>query len=160
MCILFGHSLRRATQLMATWVFKVVPSGMPHRGLDRSARYMCSMVTSDKASLLELSAPFAKGLCGPLGCCGPACLAITAAYTDPPSVGLSCWLPPTTCLPVEPCSEYLSSNRCWDTGWRLACSVMPSELESLSVFVLFATGRLGPRSRLWAGTPWQNCSRS
>ena len=99
--VLFGRSLRRVTLLMATWEFKVVP----HRGLDRSARYMCPMVASDKASLLELSAPFTKGLCGPLGCCGLARLATTAAYTDPPSVGLSCRLPLTTSSPMEPCSE-------------------------------------------------------
>jgi hypothetical protein len=78
---------------MATWAFKVVPSDMPHRGLDMSARYMCPVVASDEASRSELPAPSAKGLYGPLGCCGPACPATTAAYADPPSVGLSCRLP-------------------------------------------------------------------
>jgi len=79
MGVLFGRSLRRATLLMATWTFKVRPSGIPHRGLDMSARYICQILASDEASRPELSAPYAKGLCGPLGCCGPARPATTAA---------------------------------------------------------------------------------
>lgn len=102
MVVLFGRSLMRAILLMATWTFKVVPSGMPHRGLDMSARYMRPMVASDEASRSELPAPSAKGLYGPLGCCGPARPATTAAYADPPSVGLSCRLPRQLVLSWNP----------------------------------------------------------
>jgi hypothetical protein len=69
MGVLFGRSLRKATLLMTTWTFKVVPSGIPYRGLDMTARYMRPILASDEASRPELSALYAKGLCGPLGCC-------------------------------------------------------------------------------------------
>ena len=67
----------------------------------------------------------ARGLCGPLGCCGPACLTTTSAYSSPPLAGLSCWLPLPSCLPVEPWAADQSLNRCPGGGWRLAGSEKP-----------------------------------
>jgi len=94
------------------------------------------------------SEPLARGLCSPLGCCGPACLATTWAYSSPPLVGLSCWLPVPSCLPVEPWASYLSLNRCPGGGWWLAGSEQPFKPESSSAF-LFAHGE----TRILADTP-------
>jgi len=53
-------------QVLATWAFEVVPSGMPLRGSDMSLN-MCVLVVSIETPGLDGSEFMAVGLSGPLG---------------------------------------------------------------------------------------------
>jgi hypothetical protein len=127
--------------LVATWVLEVVPSGMPHRGLDMSPRDMHLVAVSVDVVGSERSEPLAGVSHGPLGCCGLVWWAANTSYTSPPLVGLSCLLLSASSLPVDPWATGLSPNRCPGTGW-LAGSDRLSELQSSSSF-LWLTGSCG-----------------
>ena len=119
---------------MATWVLKVVPSGMPHRGPDMSPRDMDLVALSVEVVGSEISEPLAGVSCGPLGCCGLVCQATNTSYSSLSLLGLSCRLLSATSMPVEPWAIGLSPNRCPGAGW-LAGSERLSELESSSTFL-------------------------
>jgi hypothetical protein len=118
---------------VATWVLKVVSSGMPHGGPDMSLRDMHLVALSFEVVGSEISEPLAGVSCGPLGCCGLVCQATNPSYNSLPLFGLSCGLLSAASLPVELWAIGLSSSRCPGTGW-LAGSDRLSELENSSAF--------------------------
>jgi hypothetical protein len=85
MGVLFCGSPAGAALLEATCALIMVPSGMPHRGLDMFTRRMCLVAASDEAAGLMGTEPLAMDLCVPLGCYGLVTSA-TVAYASLPSV--------------------------------------------------------------------------
>lgn len=121
---------------MATWVLKVVPSDMSHRGPDMYPRDVHLVALSVEVVGSEISEPLAGVSCGPLGYCRPVCQATNASYNSPPLLGLSCRLLLAASLPVEPWAIGLSPNRF--AGWLVGSDRL-SELESSSA-LLWLTG--------------------
>ena len=137
---------------MDIWAFKVVPSGMPHRGPDISLLYMSLVAVSDNSAGSEWSEPLARGLLGPLGCCGAGAPGYHCNVGQP-TLGRSE-------LPVALGSSFArgalaacpSQNRCPGAGRRLEGSDGPSEVESSSAF-LFLTGSCGVSQEVRALLP-------
>ena len=151
--VLFNRLPGGTALLVTARALKVVPSGMPHRGPDMSPRDLRIVATSDKAAGSVWSEPWAWDLCDPLGCCGPARPASTAAYAYPFSVDPSYWLLWAASLPEVPwaADRHRTVARSQGGGW-LAGSDGQSELESSSAFLLL-TWNCGESGEVRASLP-------
>jgi hypothetical protein len=122
MGVLFG-SCPAAKQVLATWAFGVVPSGLPLRGPDMSLDMRLFAVLVETADS-DGSESMAVGLSGQLGCCGVTSPANTAAYIAPPLDGPSCRLPMAACSPVTDKNAAEARTLCQVLGayWRVPSS--------------------------------------
>ena len=77
----------------------------------------------------------AGGLCSALGCCGPACLSTTAAYTSPLSVSQSCWLLSSASSHVEPWlwAHYRTHAQTQGGSWQAQTGCLSWKTHQLSL---------------------------
>jgi len=140
MGVLLGRS-SAGRQVLVTWVFRVLPSGVSLRGPDMSLD-MGLLAVSDETAGSDMSESMAVGLSDPLGCLGATGPSNAAAYVTPPSGGPICRLPKAACSPVTEVKAGRGAHPAPGAGRLLAVSVEPPELTS-SLALRFSALRLG-----------------
>jgi hypothetical protein len=132
-------------QVLATWAFEVVPSGLSLRGLDMSLDMHLLSVSVETVGS-DRSKSMAVALSGPLVCYGATGQANRAAYITPPSGDPSYLLSKAACSPVAEENAGRGTDPAAGAGRLLAGSIESLKLVNFLALCLPASWleALGP----------------